>query len=400
MSGDDATAAFGLTDGQVPWLPMKNHRERMPRFPRAVDNARDLPALRGGLLAMAAHDGAWEASEVQRHMVELVGQSPINKATQLPGTSILDGNLMIQGPRGFDKEQLPGLITTAQARGRNMVAWYREHLPATQLIYVTEPLTDVVVSAADSVPEDTMLTPGALPAASGLAVFARPWQGIDAGNPGHTLRVDAVLWGLSVLPPGDTDWSLTREDEFVVPSVSMASFRLIEPGQQDWIATQFCNDPERPLDRPIWLPLGRTDWPFGTRIDDPYREGLTDTAWASMYEDRRFAASLWAVLQQHRLTERVTVLPDRARRRQNERAGYVNDPVQVIHLRRPEYRPVETEGTPGRHVSVRFPVRPHWRNQACGPGRLDRRLILVPPHLRGPEDAPMVHTERIWKLDQ
>lgn len=45
----------------------------------------------------------------------------------------------------------------------------------------------------------------------------------------------------------------------------------------------------------------------------------------------------------------------------------------------------------GRHIEVRYEVREHTRNQAYGPRRSLRRLITVPAHVRGPEDAPFSH---------
>jgi hypothetical protein len=36
-------------------------------------------------------------------------------------------------------------------------------------------------------------------------------------------------------------------------------------------------------------------------------------------------------------------------------------------------------------LKARFLVRGHWRNQACGPGRTERRRTWIEPHYRGPE---------------
>jgi hypothetical protein len=37
--------------------------------------------------------------------------------------------------------------------------------------------------------------------------------------------------------------------------------------------------------------------------------------------------------------------------------------------------------------AVQWPVRGHWRNQACGPGLRDRRATWIQPHWKGPENA-------------
>ena len=43
----------------------------------------------------------------------------------------------------------------------------------------------------------------------------------------------------------------------------------------------------------------------------------------------------------------------------------------------------------GRHITVRTLVSGHWRNQVCGVGGLERKIIWIEPHWRGPEAAPL-----------
>lgn len=49
--------------------------------------------------------------------------------------------------------------------------------------------------------------------------------------------------------------------------------------------------------------------------------------------------------------------------------------------------------------SVRTLVRGHWRNQACGKGRLERKIIHIQPFWKGPEDGPVVVREHRVKTD-
>lgn len=50
---------------------------------------------------------------------------------------------------------------------------------------------------------------------------------------------------------------------------------------------------------------------------------------------------------------------------------------------------IEAENTPSdRKVRVRHWVIGHWRQQAYGPQRKDRKLVWIRPFLRGPTDAP------------
>lgn len=41
-------------------------------------------------------------------------------------------------------------------------------------------------------------------------------------------------------------------------------------------------------------------------------------------------------------------------------------------------------------LAKRFVVRGHWKQQPCGPGRSERRMIFVEPYWKGPADAPAV----------
>lgn len=51
----------------------------------------------------------------------------------------------------------------------------------------------------------------------------------------------------------------------------------------------------------------------------------------------------------------------------------------------------------GYRISSRFIVRGHWRNQACGKDRLDRRRIWIQPYWKGPADATEA-LERAYRL--
>lgn len=53
-------------------------------------------------------------------------------------------------------------------------------------------------------------------------------------------------------------------------------------------------------------------------------------------------------------------------------------------------------GGSGRTLSVRSLVSGHWRDQACGAGRRDRKRIWIEPFWRGPEYAPV--TQKSHKL--
>lgn len=44
-------------------------------------------------------------------------------------------------------------------------------------------------------------------------------------------------------------------------------------------------------------------------------------------------------------------------------------------------------------------VRGHWRNQAFGEGRKQRRPTWISPYVKGPEDAPMLGGEKVYMVN-
>lgn len=72
--------------------------------------------------------------------------------------------------------------------------------------------------------------------------------------------------------------------------------------------------------------------------------------------------------------------------------------VDLRRLKRVDADPGET-GPGGRDYRHRWVVRGHWRNQPVGAGRASRRLTWVHSHIRGPEGAPLIRSEKgnVWR---
>lgn len=355
---------------------------------RATDDPRLMPQLRQELIDFAKHNGVWERSEVERSMEEVAGFGSTREVAE-------DGNVIITGPRGWSGDEIGQQITLASERARKGMEWYRQVCEDAQLVYVTADLVDVVMQAAAAVPDDLTLTLEDLPAPSGLVVLEKPIYGTDAGTerPGEPVRTDAIMWGTAKLPPADIDWMMP-DIAYSVDSLTIGSIRWVAPDHDDILATSW------PADAlPLWAPMGRSDWPYNTPVQYRHRHDIPDVSLASMVEDRQFMAALFAVLNQRRLIEQTTLTPSRQQRRQAARKGNRHPDVVVVHLRRQEYTPTEGHDD-GRTISVRFPVRPHFRRQPYGPGRKLRRIVLVPGHWKGPDGAPVKHAERVWSLDR
>ncbi|MFC7344898.1 hypothetical protein [Saccharopolyspora griseoalba] len=95
-----------------------------------------------------------------------------------------------------------------------------------------------------------------------------------------------------------------------------------------------------------------------------------------------------------------TFLADRVPRprRATARSGTAGEDVAVIHIRRE--RPGRASGSAASPYRHRWVVRPHKRWQACGPGRRQRRRVLVPPHIKGPAGAPFLNREHVMLWDR
>lgn len=82
----------------------------------------------------------------------------------------------------------------------------------------------------------------------------------------------------------------------------------------------------------------------------------------------------------------------------SEPAGAVVTTVDLRVLKHiVEERP--EKGEDGRVYRHRWVVRGHWKNQAHGRGRAERKLIWVPSHIKGPEGAPLLASEKVmvWR---
>lgn len=74
--------------------------------------------------------------------------------------------------------------------------------------------------------------------------------------------------------------------------------------------------------------------------------------------------------------------------------------VTLIDLRRaPHPGRADPGEDPTRTYGVRWLVRSHWRQQAVGPGRSQRRPTFIPSHIKGPDGAPLIGTEHVhvWR---
>jgi hypothetical protein len=101
----------------------------------------------------------------------------------------------------------------------------------------------------------------------------------------------------------------------------------------------------------------------------------------------------WAFMRQ-KLAVTSAEPADRAERRRCAKLGLPQE-VNVVRVRKHEHRPGDIPGQRDVEWSHRWLVAGHWRQQACGPNREDRRPTWISSHIKGPDDLPLVLKDRV-----
>lgn len=113
-------------------------------------------------------------------------------------------------------------------------------------------------------------------------------------------------------------------------------------------------------------------------------------------------AAAWLMMQQPQLVDRTQERADKPTARAYARDGLPVPEVSIVDLRR-QYTPQDQDADEGtdspRRYRHRWVVSGHWRNQAHGPDRSLRRKTWVPAHMKGPDGAPLLATEKVnvWR---
>ena len=101
----------------------------------------------------------------------------------------------------------------------------------------------------------------------------------------------------------------------------------------------------------------------------------------------------WLLMGQPIVSSLPEPLP-RQTRRALQRANLPVPEVRVVKLRQPKHPHAEAEAA-GRTYTKRWVVRGHWRNQWY-PSRNDHRPIYIPTHIKGPDGAQLIVSEKVY----
>lgn len=269
----------------------------------------------------------------------------------------------------------------AQELARNEIRRVRD----AELFWVNNDMTALALAAAPSLPSYSLHSED-LPAPAGLLVFDRS-IGETKTYPAAFVR--AIAWGPTPdgLLPGvwvswytDTDLNLERtpNEYFTQKSGFSGDFDELRRRMRR-ILPELCYDNESAMF------FGDSQGPAVAA--ETGEEIAVET---SAYRLDVVRAT-WALMQQPvaRVDEAAF---NRADRRRLQRNQIEPAPVRVIALRRPKSSSQGTDS--GREYHHRWIVRGHWRQQWY-PARQLHRPVWIAPHVKGPEDAPILGGEKV-----
>ena len=115
---------------------------------------------------------------------------------------------------------------------------------------------------------------------------------------------------------------------------------------------------------------------------------------------RQTLATAWLLSTQANVAEVEEAQVTRATARRLSRSGRPVPLLRKVYLRRPKAAS-HGDGDGGEvDYSHRWMVSGHWRNQAYGPGQSRRKPMWIAPHIKGPEDKPLVMKTTVKVLDR
>lgn len=261
-----------------------------------------------------------------------------------------------------------GLSDTAGAKHMHDAMW------RLTVCAITNEGRDVVHAAARSLPDDQLVWQMRPLVPEGFLMFQS-----DSGE----LRTNIFETG-EILPTKAFAWFVARAAGGGGYKLLIASFVETERGYgQGW--KRWSLNPE---DTFASLEAGM--------LADAHLDGSTHVEITAALEDLRYVVA-FNLLSEQRILDTSHVDMNRQLRRAAERAELPVSPIRIVHLPRHIRHHHDTEHT-DREYTHRWIVSGHWRNQWY-PSLDHHRLIWILPHIKGPDDKPLVVKETRYVFD-
>lgn len=324
------------------------------------------------------------------------------------------------GPRPHQVGEC-GVFADSDDVGGQIAGTLRAQLPAAELFYVSEHMTELAVHAAHSL-TDYRLHPEDLPAPVGLMVYHHPPvpDAVPHGDDDDGEAISLISWGPGRGGVWVNAWNRSDGPEFARRYRRFAETvrRHQDERASDPRKVRVPSELDQALAHPIFRDrLARAPIPLELIPQHGYWWcGLTPMSYTDMTGwpdalgpseetafgrdtkillERTILAS-WLLMGQTLSSREIVRAPRAARRRLARDTPGLDPTVRYIDLRRIRTTTVgapPTDGA-GRTYRHQWIVRGHWRNQWY-PSRGDHRPIWIAPHLAGPEDKPLLGGDRV-----
>lgn len=181
----------------------------------------------------------------------------------------------------------------------------------------------------------------------------------------------------------------------------------VETGMRIEILAQTARVPE-PLKHPraalVTYTAAQMPLPADFTDDASFLDGAAPAPEPTSLGVAAFLAAAWHLMAMPAVARSRDVQPRTGNTRPAESVTVPPGQVRVVDARPMKSVPTDPDESgdeqgDGRRYSTRWVVRGHWRQQAHGPGRSQRRTQWIESYIKGPEDAPLApHTlVRAWR---
>lgn len=272
-------------------------------------------------------------------------------------------------------------LATAREQAQVMTEHETARLQLSELYFVSTDMAILAKAAARTMP-DFRLVPEDLPSESGFIYFEEPIDIFEEVDGPGDLTLVAACWGPCWgTEQGPALWITWYTDAAAAVEVARsAGNEVARWPSRLLLQTESLYSLEG-------LPthcLGND----GVEIGWNERDEHSQAAWSATLK------ATWLLMMQP-IGRVADAHFDRSSRRRLARADLPDPRVRVITLR---HSPGPATGESGREFHHRWVVRGHWRMQACGEGRTERRPTWIVPHVKGPEGAPLLGGEKVYAL--
>jgi len=310
-------------------------------------------------------------------------QAQLLKQTQGPFWREMSGHWLANREEKYGRH--------AMLPSRHAFAVASEMVAEAEPIYVTGEMLDLTRTAMETFDTTEEVHDHDFFLRNGMALLAKPFVAKDAE--GLETAWSAVTWRYVDLPPE------ASPDRQPVPAVEIILWwdTTVDDGWDEAHPEQIA------FARELYRSWGmRYAVMHATLVPLEYmsqprhmsQEGDPEASWMTFLR-------VFNRLMEERIVLKSRMRPHRAIRRSAARLGLVEvKDVVVCELRRARPRGYEwPESGEGGHLSHRFMVRGHYRNQWY-PSLQRHRQRYIFPYIKGPDDKPFIDKKRVWVWDR